>query len=151
MKLNKQLIEASSYLDQANHTNAKISKATVGWQIHHLSSVVAAVVKTMKESQTKAPKEKFNFWKYFVLITRFIPRGKVKAPKSVNPTGNISRSQLEMILNEASKSIKELSALPKEANFKHPVLGYLSKKKAINFLEVHTEHHLKIIRDMLKD
>lgn len=151
MKLASQIKESASYIEQANKVKPSVSKASIAWQIYHLLSVIVAVVKTLKESQNKAPKEKFNFWKHFVLITRFIPRGKVKAPKSVNPTGNISRSQLEMIIEEAQKAIQDLAKLPREAHFKHPVLGYLQKKKAIHFLEVHTEHHLKIIRDTLKD
>ena len=36
------------------------------------------------------------------------------------------------------------------AYFRHLIFGYLNKKRTIRFLQIHTAHHLKIIKDILK-
>ena len=43
--------------------------------------------------------------------------------------------------------MKELHA---NSNFKHPYFGVLNLKMTKRFLEIHTNHHLKIIKEILQ-
>jgi len=43
-----------------------------------------------------------------------------------------------------------LKTLPKDRYFEHPFFGKLKLKQTINFLEIHTMHHLDIIEDIKK-
>ena len=86
----------------------------------------------------------------FCLFTRYIPRGKGKAPKIVMPTDDIKEEQLRDQLSLARKNIDDISSINGNATFKHPYFGVLNKKQTIKFVEVHTKHHLKIMRDILK-
>ena len=64
------------------------------------------------------------------------------------------QEDIEYFLQESLKNTYQAITYLKdcEANqyFMHPFFGQLNKKQTIKFLEIHTEHHLKIIRDILK-
>lgn len=92
----------------------------------------------------------FNFTRAILLTLGVFPRGRAKAPKIVLPPEVITTDALYHQLENAYKSIEEVAALSKDAHFKHYRFGTLSKKQTIRFLEIHTKHHVKIIRDILK-
>ena len=51
---------------------------------------------------------------------------------------------------ELTKSkIQELEIIDSKKYFNHPVFGHLKLSKTIKFFEIHTNHHLKIINDIL--
>ena len=79
-----------------------------------------------------------------------IPRGRAKAPSTVHAHETITRQNLESMFQKATDNIKMLHSLPFNAHFNHPYFGTLNLKQSIRFIEVHNNHHLKIIRDILK-
>lgn len=82
-----------------------------------------------------------------LLRTGFIPRGKGKAPDFAMPTG---RGDVRMLLEQARDRFAVLGTLPKGGHrLPHPFLGAFSARQWARFAEVHTRHHLKIIRDIL--
>jgi len=99
------------------------------------------------------PKEyqwKFNFIKILVLMRGKIPRGKVKAPEVVVPNKTIEEAILLTHITQTRNSLLELESISNNHYFEHPFLGKLKKKDTIRFLEIHTNHHLKIIEDIIK-
>ena len=80
----------------------------------------------------------------------YIPRGKGKAPKQVAPKEEFTTEQLKPLLSTAKSNVDGLSTLDKIVNFNHPYFGVLNKKQTVKFLGIHTHHHLKIIKDILK-
>jgi hypothetical protein len=80
-----------------------------------------------------------------------LPRGKVTAPESVSPQGTITINTLQTHYDEALATVEKLPALAEKKHFNHPILGTMNRDETIKFLTIHTEHHLKIIRDILKD
>ncbi|MFS4482517.1 DUF1569 domain-containing protein [Hyunsoonleella sp. 2307UL5-6] len=80
----------------------------------------------------------------------FIPRGKGKAPKHVLPPEDVTEADLKQQLAQAKKYLENIKELPKTSHFKHFLFGVLSKKQTIRFLVIHTNHHLKIVREILK-
>jgi hypothetical protein len=85
------------------------------------------------------------------LATKKIPRGKAKAPKVVVPKEGVTIANLEQHLAKARDAIKALEFVSKNHFFKHPYFGNLKKKQTILFLEIHTQHHLKIILDIVSN
>ncbi|MEO0573083.1 MAG: hypothetical protein AAF039_15350 [Bacteroidota bacterium] len=85
----------------------------------------------------------------FLLLINKIPRGRAEAPDIVRPPKVVLTDSLYYALEKANQNLVHLETLPKKAYFEHPYLGALKKRTAIRFIEIHTEHHLKIIRDIL--
>lgn len=128
----------------------EVSSGAVGWHIEHCLLTLNGVVNLLKQSNPKEYKWTFNMVRIIVLTTKKIPRGRAKAPQVVRPKGNTDQTELEIHLSKTRNKIKELEFLSKDNYFEHPYFGNLKLKQTINFLEIHTNHHLEIIRDILK-
>ena len=104
----------------------------------------------MAQSEPKLYKYKFNISRFFVFLSKTIPRGKAKAPKVVIPVEEITIETLQESLKNTYQAIAYLKDCQEHQYFMHPFFGQLNKKQTIKLLAIHTQHHLKIIRDILK-
>jgi hypothetical protein len=138
------------YVLNFENTNTAVSQAAIGWHIEHTLKVLINITQAIKNSDPAAFKSNFNFVRTIIFITKKIPRGKGKAPKSVQPTSTISVSSLQDSFAIARKSITELYNLDKNKHFLHPYFGNVKLSGTIKFLAIHTNHHLKIIHDIAK-
>jgi hypothetical protein len=142
--------ELATYIPQYNQSNTAISEAAIGWHIEHCLLVIKQITSTVAQSEPKLYKSKFNMSRFFVFLSKTIPRGKAKAPKVVIPTDEITVETLQASLTNTYQAITYLKECEEHQYFMHPFFGQLNKKQTIKFLAIHTEHHLKIIRDILK-
>ena len=148
-RITKYITIIESYLPEYEASNPKISTSTVGWQLDHSLKVINGVIMLLKNAPTgKQPK--VTLFGLFCLWTRYIPRGKGKAPKTVMPPETINLSELHHQIETAKQLLADLKNIPQKATFKHPYFGVLTKTQTIKFIEVHTKHHLKIIKDILR-
>ena len=130
--------------------NPSVSTSDVAWQIDHSLKVINLVSETLLNSNPKDYKSNFNKWRLLLFSIGYFPRGKVKAPKHVRPPEIISIEDLNVQIQLAYQNIEKLKSVDKHAYFKHFIFGVLNKKRTVRFLQLHTNHHLKIIRDILK-
>ena len=142
--------ELATYIPKFNQSNTSISEAAVGWHIEHCLLVIKQITSTVAQSDPSLFKSKFNMSRFFVFLTKTIPRGKAKAPKVVIPSDHITAESLQESLKNTYQAITYLKDCEELQYFMHPFFGQLNKKQTIKFLAIHTEHHLKIIRDILK-
>lgn len=139
--------------DKIAHLNAfdeKISKSNVAWHIDHSLKVILAVTEALKKSNPSEYQWKFNFKRQLVYTLGFIPRGKGKAPKAVQSFDEITKDDIEQQLKKAIIAIAEIKQLDQNSHFQHPIFGSLNLKPTLQFLKIHTQHHLKIMDDILK-
>ena len=148
-KLHKQLDELESFIPQLDVRNEAISASTVGWQIEHDLLVISSVIEGVKRSDPASYKWRFKPLKYVILWRGVILRGKVGAPKVVTP-GEITPESLQAHIALCRQRLAELEQVRNDHYFTHPFFGDLKKKETLRFLYVHTEHHLKIIKDILQ-
>ena len=142
--------ELATFIPNYNQSNTAISEVAVGWHIEHCLLVIKQITATVAQSDPKLYKSKFNMSRFFVFLSKTIPRGKAKAPKVVIPTNEITLEALQESLANTYGAITYLKDCEEYQYFMHPFFGQLNKKQTIKFLVIHTEHHLKIIRDILK-
>jgi hypothetical protein len=149
-KIVKQLAELSAYIPQSEKQNLAVSNANIGWQIDHSLRVINQVIFSLLNSNSAEYKRTFNWRKSLILFTKKIPRGKVRAPKGILPTEEITERSLISSIEQAHKNIGLLGNCAPNHFFVHPFFGQVNVQDTIVFIEVHTEHHLKIIRDICK-
>lgn len=90
-----------------------------------------------------------------VLVSGRIPRGKGRAPDAVIPPSQPQRGEVR---TSTEKSKQQLDALRSQANalgrqrgrIRHFVFGELNAAQWLRFASIHTRHHLRIIRDVLR-
>ena len=148
--LDKKLKLIENYISYAEQINPKVSKANVGWHLDHSLKVINSVVKAMQGSDSKLYKDNFSFLGKALLQFNYFPRGKAKAPKHVKPPEIVLQNDIIIQLSNARENIKEVQNLDKNAHFKHPLFGNVNKARVVRFLNTHTNHHLKIVKSILK-
>ena len=150
MFLDKELNEIESLIPHKDLINIEVSKSDIGWHLLHTLLVIQKIHKVMDNSNPEEYAYEFNIKRNILFIINKIPRGRAKAPSQVQPSNAISADSIK----EHLIAVRQLSAtygnLPKNAHFKHPYLGTMPLKQAMKFIKIHTEHHLKIARSILK-
>ncbi len=147
-KLAIQLREMQDLSERWEEKNLAISAESVGWHLLHNLYIINGVVAQLAASNPSEYVPKHTFFKYYLFVFKKIPRGKIRAPKVVVPQ-NISKEKLDLELDKASLSVLNLLNQSPKQYFTHPFLGDLRTKMTARFLWIHTEHHLKIVREIL--
>ena len=148
--LENRLTLLESYIPQSESINTTVSKAAISWHLDHSLKVINAVVKSMEDSDPTTYVANFSFLGKLFLKLRFFPRGKAKAPKYLKSPDVILEAAISTQLAAARQNIKGIQHLNENAYFKHPLFGNTNKQRLIRFLDTHTNHHLKIVKSILK-
>lgn len=150
MYLMNEYKELAKMMKHAKVKKLEVSARGVDWHIDHSLKVIIGISKTLTKSNPDTYRKEFNLTRAFIFASNNIPRGKGKAPKQVITEGEITLEDLETQLQKAKEKSQSLSSLPAKSHFKHPVFGSLDLNMSKRFIQLHTEHHLKIIRDIIK-
>ncbi|MCX7551055.1 DUF1569 domain-containing protein [Xanthomarina sp. F2636L] len=144
-KLDQLINSLEKHIEHHEIVNPNVSKANIAWHIDHSFKVVNNVILALQSSDSTLYKNNFSLLGKLFFTLGFFPRGKAKAPKHVKPPEVILKEDLLNQLQEARVHINIIPNLDKNAFFKHPLFGDINKKRVHRFLELHTNHHLKII------
>ena len=147
-ELKKLLTQLEHAIPDFEMKNLSISNSNIGWHIEHSLLVFNGIIETLSKSNPKDYTWKLNFKRIVVFAKRKIPRGIAKAPKVVIPKENYSIESLLQHIEKTKIKLEELRKLNPKQFFNHPGFGNLRLKKTIQFLEIHTQHHLEIIADI---
>lgn len=149
MNLDKMLLEIEHSIPKLDAINKDVSAKSVGWQINHILMVINGICKTLIKSDPNTYKPKFNLSRMLILSTGFIPRGKARAPKAVTAE-SFTEEDLKEAIIQTKSLLERIKTLDQNTHFEHPYFGDINLKTSQRFLAVHTKHHFKIIRDILK-
>lgn len=144
------ITELESRIPDYAIVNPEISKSPVGWHIEHTLLTLNVVYNAMKQSNPGDYNATFDIRRMIVMVLGKIPRGKVKAPKAVQPTTSYTAQTLQQHVAHTRENLRRMEGLSPDHYFKHPFLGDFKLKPALKFLTVHTNHHLQIINDIIK-
>lgn len=142
--------EIDQYIPHASQSAKSVSKRGVDWHLNHTLKVIISICKAIKASDEENYGPRFHWIKSFILITGYIPRGKGKSPKAFNSQENVSVETLRALWQEAKFELKSIDDLHPDRFFPHPYFGDLNVRQSKKFIRIHSKHHLKIIRDILK-
>lgn len=151
-RLEELLSEIAYFLPHYNTGKTEVSKVSVGWHLAHVLIVLDAVIIALEKSKNKVrPAKRFNIVRIVCFVFNHIPRGKGKAPKVAMPlVEEVTESSLKQKVVKVKAQLQLLETLPETVYFEHFIFGCLSKKQTLRFLAIHTKHHLKIVKDILK-
>ncbi|GAA4277836.1 DUF1569 domain-containing protein [Aquimarina mytili] len=149
--MTSELNRIEQYLIHRDSLNKEVSKVAVAWHLDHSLKVINGICDSLHASKPESYKKRFNIARTFSFTFGFIPRGRAQSPKSVLPPDTIKTDDIVSQLSIARDKLTSLDALDDKSNFKHPVFDQLNKKQARRFIEIHTRHHLKIVKDILKE
>ncbi len=150
-KINLLLNSLEAHIKNHSVSNPKISKVDIAWQIDHSLKVINNVIIALQKSDPNSYKKNFSFLGKLFFKLGFFPRGKAKAPKHVKPPEVILKEDLISQMQLAKTNVETIASLDKNAYFKHPIFGNINTTRVQRFLVLHTNHHLKIINDIMKD
>jgi len=158
-KIGSQILElkslASSSEELLNLRNPSISQWSVEQHLDHTITtakmIFGLVFMLLQSKSSKAP-GKPKFLAKVVMATGYIPRGKGKSPADLlpkeNPRAEIAKNlpMLEMAFKSVSGRLAEVEQCA--ATAPHPALGEFTPAQWLRFIEIHNNHHFKIIRDI---
>lgn len=147
--IDNQLNKIKDYIAYRDCLAENISRVDVAWHLDHSLKVINQIVQTIQNSNPEEFKKDFNMSRKLVFAAGRFPRGRGRAPKSVMPPDVISTDEILQQLDNATSDLKSLDTLDKNAHFKHGIFGMLDLHLTVRFLEIHTNHHLAIIRDII--
>ncbi len=140
-----------AHIENHSVSNPKISNVDIAWHIDHSLKVINNVIIALQKSDPNSYKKNFSFLGKLFFKLGFFPRGKAKAPKHVKPPEVILKEDLISQIQLAKTNVETIASLDKNAYFKHPLFGNINTTRVYRFLVLHTNHHLKIINDIMKD
>lgn len=149
--MKRELNTIEQYLIHRDSMNKEVSKVAVAWHLDHSLKVINRIYDTLCVSKPEDYQGKFSITRILSLTFKYIPRGRANSPVSVRPPDTIKTKDIVSQLLEAREKVVMIESLDPKANFNHPVFGQLNKKQAKRFIEMHTHHHLKIIKDILEE
>lgn len=149
MFLDRQLREINEKFHWHTSSAPEVSKANVAWHLDHVLRVNIAVCHQLIKSDNKKKKYPFNLATIELFILGKIPRGVKEAPTYVSSENEVTVSTLERRLRTLSELLPQLENCHPENGFKHQELGWMNVERARNFMQLHTNHHLEIIKDII--
>ena len=159
-KINQQWASVFAVLENEKYFDIgsdDVSAWSCGQQAGHIALVMESIADGIQENLADPNRNAEGTLAAIapsVLTGGVIPRGVGQAPEGVKPGGRGSEELLELLKSSRKKwqAIEARSAQLGDcpARFPHFAFGQLTSTDWVRFAAIHTAHHLKIIRDILK-
>ena len=131
----------------------RISAWCLAEQIDHIVKVSASVVDVLADRNAAPVGGGLNLLGWLVLRLGWIPRGAGRSPRrfraEMTTTAELDARIAQLERSFAALPFDQLRA-SRVAVVPHPKFRALTPPQALRFLVVHTQHHLKIIDDILR-
>ncbi|WP_281615918.1 DUF1569 domain-containing protein [Flammeovirga sp. SubArs3] len=145
-----QKLENLLHSEHFEQVNTSISARGVDWHVEHSLKAINLMIEGLIQSNPELYSPSFNLGWRVVKFLNKIPRGKAKAPKYSDNTNEVIMANVEAELEKTKKLVLQVDNLPENAFIKHFAFGHLNVKATKKLMYIHTNHHIKIIEDILK-
>ncbi len=155
-RLTQQLDEIGSFIASGDERICKVHQNISNWsaaeQLDHTLKVDGSILhRLLEDPEPEAQPKPINLLGRVILTLGWIPRGKAPSPKALrgepakctalSAAAAAVRSQLDNLTQERLN--RSALLVP------HPRFRGLNTMEALRFAGIHTEHHLKIVREIL--
>lgn len=127
-----------------------ISSKGIDWHIDHSCRVILNVGQSLQSSKPEDYIQNVSPQIVALFKAGVIPRGTAQAPPFLMAEGDISKEELERQLAKTKQCLAQIQRLSQRHHFVHPYFGMLNLEMALQFLDIHTKHHTKIMKDIMK-
>ena len=142
--------ELEALIPHMDRKTDEVSAASVGWHIDHTARTINVMFNELNGSDPEQYRSEFNFLRTVILTIGFIPRGAGTAPDTYQAAAPLTENTIRLQLAAARQNISSLYDLPEQAHYDHPAFGVINRDQAVQVLAIHTNHHLKIVQDILE-
>ena len=149
-QISTQFLEFRDLLAHHEAEDRAVSAWSVGMHIQHCALAVADIARQLLNCDEKPAGTPTSIG-WLVLKTRKIPRGGAQAPDGTTPKPGLSAFALDGMLTLSQTLVEQVPEAMEDAWFKHFALGVLIRDRALRFIEIHNDHHLAIIDDILSE
>ncbi len=139
-----------SYVPMLTNKKTSVSAWSVGEQLHHTLLVNESILTKIMANESVEGKPTTLIGR-IILFLGVIPRGKGKAPK-IFVTKQLTEKEVNTLITQQLTTIailKNIDNTTLQCSFPHPYFGLLTTKQWLRFIQIHTNHHVKIIRDIM--
>ncbi len=147
-RLTLQMAELRGLLASTEVEDAGVSGWSVGMHVQHCALAMAGIARELLGCDAPPP-GKPTAVGWLVLKTGKIPRGGAQAPHDTIPDPDVATKVLEGMLTVSETLLDQVPEARESAWFQHFALGVLDRDRALRFVEIHNDHHLAIIDDIL--
>ncbi len=150
--MTEELAKIEQYLENRDAKNNEVSQVDVAWHLDHVLKTIVSIHSDMEGSD---PAEydggKFSIPLEMIFLMGDFPRGVAQAPDNVRPPENIRTADILLQLEEARDRLNRVGKLEPNQYFENAAFGQMSRNEAVRFIKIHTNHHYKIIEDILAE
>ena len=138
-----------THVSEASVLRPDVSKWSVGMHVHHCCLAMIGVCDSLLASEPPPPHTGFSLVTSAIFLTGRIPRGRGKSPAQVLPREGIEPEELADLLDQSEQRIELVAAAPPDQWFRHFAFGVMDRDRTLRFLQIHNQHHLRIVQDIL--
>ena len=132
----------------------RISAWSVSEHVDHVLKVAQSIVRRVNQADAEPGKRGITFLGRAVLLGGWIPRGRGKSPERLAGT-RVAAAEIESSLAKLEQMMAAVVIDACESSRRptvpHPLFGGLTPTQALRFAVVHTNHHLRIVADILRE
>ncbi|OHX64091.1 hypothetical protein [Flammeovirga pacifica] len=152
-----EIIDLVNQLSHYNKPNillkkkSKVSAVGVDWHLYHSILSINKICEALLISNPNLFMSHFNIKWWIIKMIKKFPRGKAKAPKYVTNFGTIDQVIVDMEIEKSYQLLIDIDQLSTKHYFKHFVFGDLPLNDAKKLMMIHTQHHIDIIEDIIRN
>lgn len=139
--------------DDELRATSPISAWSPAQHLDHMVKVSSALTGLILNFETPRLARGITITGRAVLALGWIPRGRGKAPERLHGT-HVTRDELLASLDALAAKVQRVDATHLVASrgpiAPHPIFGGLTPRQALRFITVHNNHHMRIVRDVLR-
>jgi len=141
------LAELRAALLEADACAPQVSAWSAGMHVQHCALVMLEVAGALASS-APPPAGRPSVLGHVLLRLGRIPRGRAKSPATVRPPERVDPAEVTGLLEKAERALRDVEGMAPAAWFRHFAFGTLRRDRALRFVRIHNDHHLRIVEDI---